>query len=106
MFFEIWMWIETVALICMYCFLYREILNGKVKEEKEKADVAVKDAEESKTTMQKMDKEMRRCGLIFKEVNGTVGLCYDDDWFMENKKLRKEIDQLRKEVYHLDKMTD
>ena len=106
MFSEIWIFIETVTLICMYCFLYQEILNGKMQEEKKKAEAAVKDAEELKVVIRKMNEETITLGFYFKQNNGRFDAYHTDQWHTEEKERRQEIDKLRKDVHHFDKMTD
>ena len=90
----------------MYCFLYREILNGTMQEEKKKAETVVKDAEELKVVIGKMNKEMCYHGFYFKKINGRFEVYHTDQWFAENKARRLEIDELHKDRDHYDKMTD
>ena len=106
MFSEIYIFIETVALICMFCFLYREILNGKMQEEQKKAETAVKDAEELKVVIGKMNKETFDNGFYFKKINGRFDLYHTDGWLAQEKERRQEIDKLRKDRDHYDEMTD
>jgi tellurite resistance protein len=106
MFSEIWIFIETVTLICMYCFLYREILNGTMQEEKKKAEAAVKDAEELKVVIRKMNEETITLGFYFKQNNGRFDAYHTNQWHAEEKERRQEIEKLRKDVHHFDKMTD
>jgi len=117
MFSEICIFIKTVALIGMYCFLYREILNGSMQEEKMKseavmkdaekrADVAEKKVEDLKVIIRKMNNETIEHGFYFKENNGRFDAYYTDEWYAKNKARRLEIDNLRKDRDHWDTMTD
>ena len=106
MFSEIYIFIETVALICMFCFLYREILNGKMQEEQKKAETAMKEVEELKVVIGKMNKETCYHGFYFKKINGRFDLYHTDGWLAQEKERRQEIDKLRKDRDHYDEMTD
>ena len=106
MFSEIYIFIETVALVCMYCFLCREILNGKMQEEKKKAESAMKDVEELKVVIGKMNKETCDHGFYFKKINGRFTLYHTDQWLAQEKERCQEIDNLRKGRDHFDEMTD
>ena len=101
----------------MYCFLYREMIIGKMQEDKEKAigkmqeekkkaEAAVKSSEELKVVIGKMNDEMRYCGFYFKQNNGRFEVYHTDEWHAENKARRLEIDKLRKDRDHYDEMTD
>ena len=117
MFSEIWIFIKTVTLISMYCFLYREMIIGKMHEVKEKAEAAVssekekteaalKEAEKLNVINKNINKELAYCGMYYKLVNGRVDIYHTNEFYDENKKLRLENNELRKERDHYDKMTD
>ena len=117
MFSEIWIFIETVALIGMYCFLCWEIHNGTMQEEKRKAEAAVKDAEKKaevaekkvedlEVIIRKMNEETYDIGFYFKVNNGRFDAYHTDEWYAKNKARLLEVDNLRKDRDHWDKMTD
>ena len=84
MFSEICIFIKTVALIGMYCFLYREILNGSMQEEKRKAEAAVKDAENRADVAEKKVEDLED---IIREMNN------------ETIELRGQVKKMTRELW-------
>lgn len=106
MFSQIWIFMETVALIGIFCFLLFEIMNGTMQEEKMKAEAAAKDAEGLKVIIRKMNEGTSDLGFYFKQNNGRFEAYHTYEWYAKDKARRLEFDNLRKDVHHFDKMTD
>ena len=62
--------------------------------------------EELKVIIGNMNEEMRYPGFYFKKINRRFQVYHTDAWHAEENKRRLEIDKLRKDVHHFDKMTD
>jgi hypothetical protein len=87
----IWTFIEMTLMICGFCLLWGEIVKFYV----------LKKAEQEAKTLHSINEQIRheayRCGLYFKKECGGYYLYHTDESLLENKRLREENMNLKKD---------